>query len=201
MIKNHILDTKKYSMKNHTDIFSKKSVLGFWIYLMSDCILFATMFSVYCVMSQNIILDKSFFNLKIVFVETVILLLSSVFYGISILSIEYQKFFLIYFFLLLSFFFGVFFIVLEIYEFHHLIQLGYSPQNSGLLSSFFTLVGLHGAHVTIGLLWMLGIFLQTFKLKFNNVIYNRMLCLGLFWHFLDIIWICVFTIVYLIGKI
>ncbi|CAL4043184.1 Cytochrome bo(3) ubiquinol oxidase subunit 3 [Buchnera aphidicola (Phyllaphis fagi)] len=195
MINNNIHNIREDN--NTTD----RKLFGFWIYLMSDCILFSTMFAVYCVMLNNIVLHSMFLNLKFVFFETCLLLLSSITYGISVVSFKYNKIFFVYIFIVITFFLGLSFVSMELYEFKHLIQLGFTPKKSGFLSSFFTLIGLHGIHVIVGLLWMLGIIFQIIQFNLNSLIYVRMLCLGLFWHFLDIIWICVFTVVYLLGSI
>ncbi|QCI27290.1 cytochrome c oxidase subunit 3 [Buchnera aphidicola] len=195
-------------IKKHTNHISHylnevkiNNMLGLWLYLMSDCILFATMFAVYCIMYVHKLEYQHIFNLKIVFFETIILLLSSIFCGFLVISAKYKKIFFLYFSLILTFLLGLFFIFLEIYEFYNLKKIGYTPQKNGFLSSFFTLIGMHGIHIIIGLLWLLGIFFQINKLHSNNIIYIRILCFSLFWHFLDIIWVCIFTIVYLFGNI
>lgn len=195
-----MIQKKKY-FENIVDIATNKKIFGLWIYLMSDCIFFATMFSVYAVMSNCLIIDFHFFNLKIVFFETLILLLSSFTYGMLVINVKYNKLLFVYIFLIITFLLGSIFIGMELYEFYNLINSGFFPQKNGFLSSFFTLISIHGIHIVIGLLWMIGIFFQIIICHLNNIIYIRILCLGLFWHFLDIIWICVFTVVYLIGSI
>ncbi|WP_343128098.1 cytochrome c oxidase subunit 3 [Buchnera aphidicola (Takecallis taiwana)] len=177
------------------------STFGFWLYLMSDGILFATMFAVYCVMSINVVSYKNIFNLSIVFLETLLLLLSSISCGILVLSVKYKKLILVYVSLFVTFLCGVCFVTLEVYEFLNLIQVGYLPQRNGFLSAFFSLISLHGIHVIFGLCWMLGLSFHIHKLYFNNIFYIRIVCFSLFWHFLDIIWICIFTIIYLMGNI
>ncbi|MCW5197145.1 cytochrome c oxidase subunit 3 [Buchnera aphidicola] len=189
-----------HNIESNNHLVDKK-LFGLWIYLMSDCILFATMFAVYYVMSKNIIIYSIFFNLKFIFFETFLLLFSSVTYGITVLCFKYNKILFVYIFMIITFFLGLCFVIMELYEFHHLIRLGLSPQKDGSLSAFFTLIGLHGMHVIIGLLWMIGLFFQIIKCNLKYLIYVRILSLGLFWHFLDIIWIFVFTIVYLLGSI
>ncbi|WP_343182437.1 cytochrome c oxidase subunit 3 [Buchnera aphidicola] len=187
-----------HDIQNHAN---KINMFGMWIYLMSDCILFATMFTVYFVMSRNFIFCHDFLNLKIVFLETIVLLLSSITYGLASIYAKYKSNTSVLFFILCTLLLGTVFVFLEYYEFYHLRKLGYLPQSNGFLSSFFTLIGLHGAHVVVGLLWMVSIIFQLCKYNVNNFIYTRIMCLGLFWHFLDIIWICIFTTVYLFGKI
>lgn len=199
MQQNIIKNKKNYIANDVHDI--NKSTFGFWLYLMSDGILFATMFAVYCVTSTHALFNINFFNLKIAFLETVLLLLSSIFCGIFVISAKYKKFFLVYFFLFLTFICGLCFVIIELYEFSNLISLGYIPQKNGFLSSFFSLIGMHGIHVIFGLFWILGLLCHMHKLYFSNTIYIRILCFSLFWHFLDIIWVCIFTIVYLMGNI
>lgn len=202
MSENNSIDKKSINnIKNEISIFQNKNIFGFWIYLMSDCILFATLFSVYCVMCNSIVSYHGIFNLNVVFLETIILLLSSFFYGLLVIFAFSKKMFFVYFFLLLTLICGIFFIAIEGWEFNNLIKLGYNPQNNAFFSSFFTLVGMHGIHVIFGLLWLMGIFFQLITLDLNKKMYIKILCLGIFWHFLDIIWVCLFTIVYLIGSI
>lgn len=197
----NMINKNKINIINDFNNIKSNNMFGFWLYLMSDCILFATMFAVYCVMRTNFIIGAKIFNLKVVFLETLILLISSIFCGIIVLSAKYKRIKLIYISLLLTFFMGSLFLALEVYEFFNLIQLGYTPQKNGFFSSFFTLIGMHGMHIIVGLLWMIGLFFQIHKLYRNHIFYTRILCFSLFWHFLDIIWICIFTIVYLFGSI
>ncbi|PPI88399.1 cytochrome o ubiquinol oxidase subunit III [Candidatus Pantoea edessiphila] len=187
------------SLKHYKNIESNK-IFGFWIYLMSDCIMFAILFATYSVMVNNIAdgpAGKDIFELPFVLAETFLLLLSSITCGMTLISINKN----IIFWLITTFLLGLGFISMEIYEFHSLIQRGYSPDRSGFLSNFFTLVGTHGFHVICGLIWMLVMIIQILKYgtRPNNV--TRIICLNMFWHFLDIIWICLFTVVYLMGVI
>ncbi|QCI26199.1 cytochrome o ubiquinol oxidase subunit III [Buchnera aphidicola (Sarucallis kahawaluokalani)] len=191
----------------HKNILDKCNVLqsnntfGFWLYLMSDCILFATMFAVYCVVRINVKINHNIFDLKIVFLETIILLISSIFCGVVVLSVKYQKILFTYIFLILTFLMGSLFLYFELNEFFNLVNLGYTPQKNGFFSSFFTLIGMHGIHIACGLFWIIGLLFQANKLRTSNKFYVNILCFSLFWHFLDIIWICIFTIVYLSGNI
>ena len=186
----------------HHDAGANK-VFGFWIYLMSDCIIFATLFATFGVMVNNTAggpAGKDLFELPFVLVETALLLLSSITYGMAVINMNQEKKSAVISWLALTFLFGAGFIGMELYEFHHLINEGFGPQRSGFLSAFFTLVGTHGLHVTSGLIWMAVLMFQIAKRGLNETNRTRILCLSLFWHFLDVVWICVFTIVYLMGA-
>ena len=187
---------------HHHDAGANK-IFGFWIYLMSDCIIFATLFATYAVMMNNTAggpAGKDIFELPFVLGETALLLLSSITYGMAVISMNHDKKGGVNAWLALTFLCGLGFICMEIYEFHHLIAEGYGPNTSGFLSGFFTLVGTHGLHVTSGLIWMLVLMFQISKRGLTSTNRTRILCLSLFWHFLDVVWICVFTIVYLMGA-
>ncbi|WP_437608747.1 cytochrome o ubiquinol oxidase subunit III [Erwinia sp. V71] len=186
----------------HHDAGANK-VFGFWIYLMSDCIIFATLFATYAVMVNATAggpAGKDIFELPFVAVETALLLLSSITYGFAVISMNKGSKAAVNGWLALTFLFGVGFIGMEIYEFHHLIAEGFGPQRSGFLSAFFTLVGTHGLHVTSGLIWMLVLMYQVARRGLTDTNRTRIMCLSMFWHFLDVVWICVFTIVYLMGA-
>ncbi|OHX13856.1 cytochrome o ubiquinol oxidase subunit III [Chromobacterium sphagni] len=180
-----------------------QTVLGFWFYLMTDCILFATAFAAYAVLFRNVaggISGKEIFELPYVLVETAALLLSSITYGFAMIAGHKGNKSAVLGWLAVTFLFGAAFIGLEINEFHHLIAEGHGPQTSAFLSAFFGLVGLHGLHVTAGLLWMGVMMLEVAKTGLTGRAMTRLNCLSLFWHFLDIVWICVFTVVYLKGA-
>ncbi len=186
----------------HHDAGANK-VFGFWIYLMSDCIIFATLFATYAVMVNNTAggpAGKDIFELPFVLVETALLLLSSITYGMAVIAMNNQNKGSVISWLALTFLFGAGFIGMEIYEFHHLIKEGFGPDRSGFLSAFFTLVGTHGLHVTSGLIWMAVLMFQISKRGLTENNRTRIMCLSLFWHFLDVVWICVFTVVYLMGA-
>ena len=183
-------------------VVSRKS-LGFWIYLMTDCVLFASLFATYAVLHGGTAggpTSKDLFDLPFVLAETLILLTSSFTVGLSVLAAGRGKKIETFVWLIPTFLLGIAFLVMELTEFHSFVQMGDSWQRSGFLSAFFTLVGTHGLHITIGLLWMavMGIRLWRSKLKQTDV--QRLMLLGLFWHFLDIIWIFIFTVVYLMGS-
>ena len=186
----------------HHDAGANK-LFGFWIYLMSDCIIFATLFATYAVMVNSTAggpAGKDIFELPFVLVETALLLFSSITYGFAVISMEKGTKSTVLGWLALTFLLGAGFISMEIYEFHHLITEGFGPQRSGFLSAFFTLVGTHGLHVTSGLIWMLVLMYQVATKGLTSTNHTRVMCLSMFWHFLDVVWICVFTIVYLLGA-
>jgi cytochrome o ubiquinol oxidase subunit III len=177
---------------------------GFWIYLMSDLVLFSTLFSTFAVVGHNFaggITPKELFHLPYLFGETMLLLTSSATFGISMVAMHSEKKKLVLIGLLVTFLLGLGFIAMELNEFINMINSGYVPAKSGFLSAFFTLVGTHGTHVLFGLIWMSVMFAQIVKMGLTNGVRSRLMRLSLFWHFLDIVWIGVFTFVYLLGLI
>ena len=185
----------------HHDAGANK-VFGFWIYLMSDCILFACLFATYAVLVNGTAggpAGKDIFELPFVFAETMLLLLSSITFGFGMLAMNENKVSAVNTWLLVTFILGAGFIAMEIYEFHHLIVNDAGPDRSGFLSAFFTLVGTHGIHVTSGLIWIIVMMVLISKKGLTERNRTRLMCLSLFWHFLDVVWICVFTVVYLMG--
>ena len=180
-----------------------QTVLGFWLYLMTDCILFATAFATYAVLYRNIaggVSGRDIFDLNYVLVETAALLLSSITYGFAMIAGRQGARRAVLGWLAVTFAFGAVFIGMEINEFHHLIAEGHGPNVSAFLSSFFGLVGLHGLHVTAGLFWMAVMMVEVVRTGLTPRAMVRLNCLSLFWHFLDVVWICVFTVVYLKGA-
>jgi len=180
------------------------TVFGFWLYLMTDCILFASIFAAYAVLVNNVAGGPSghdIFELPYVLGETACLLLSSITYGFAMLAVFKGKKSQVLFWLAITFLFGLGFIGMEINEFHKLIEEGFGPNRSGFLSGFFTLVGTHGLHVSSGLIWMGVMMYQVWKNGLTPSNITRLSCLSLFWHFLDVVWICVFTVVYLMGTL
>lgn len=181
-----------------------KPILGFWIYLMTDCVLFATLFATYAVLYNNTNGGPSgyqLFNLKNVLAETLILLTSSFTCGLAMLSAYRKDRKQTLFWFGVTFLFGIAFLALELTEFRHFVQTGNSWRRSGFLSAFFTLVGTHGLHITVGLMWMVIMMWQVFRHGLGRATIRRLTMLSMFWHFLDIIWIFIFTIVYLRGAI
>ena len=186
----------------HHDAGATK-VFGFWIYLMSDLILFASLFATYAVLVNGIAdgpSGKEIFSLPFVLVETFLLLFSSITFGFAMLSMNKGSVSQVNLWLFVTFLFGLGFVVMEVYEFHELIAEGYGPDRSAFLSAFFALVSTHGLHVTAGLVWIIIMMIQVSRRGLTDVNRTRLSCLSLFWHFLDVVWICVFTVVYLMGA-
>lgn len=187
----------------HQDAFARVT-FGFWAYLMTDCIIFATLFATYAVLHTGTFggpTTHDLYRLPIAFAETMALLLSSVTNGFALLAALKNKKNQAVFFLTLAFIFGAAFVFMEVTEFHHLVRDGHDWTKSAFLSSFFTLVGTHGLHVTIGLFWMANMIAQIFFLGITMDTFRRLVVFSLFWHFLDLVWIFIFTFVYLIGVI
>lgn len=187
----------------HQDTFSK-TILGFWIYLMTDCILFATFFTTYAVLHDGTFGGpgaKELFSLPLVFTETMILLLSSLTCGMALLAAIKSDKRKILILLGCTFVLGFSFLLLELHEFKTLIDEGNSFSRNAFLSSFFTLVGTHGLHVFFGLVWLVVLFFQIIIKGFNTITFRRLVVFNMFWHFLDLIWIFIFTLVYLMGVI
>lgn len=182
----------------------ENTVLGFWIYLMSDCLIFSCLFATYAVLSSSTNGGPSgaeLFELPFVAWETALLLLSSLTFGLGMIAVHKHKLGQVYGWLGVTFLLGAGFLGMEIYEFRHLIHQGYGPGHSAFLSAFFTLVGTHGLHVASGLLWLIVMFVQVAQNGLTPTNKTRLACLSLFWHFLDIIWIGVFSVVYLFGAL
>lgn len=188
---------------NHHEA-DERDVFGFWIYILTDCILFSSLFASYVVLKDNVYGGSGIgelVNLSYVLFETIVLLLSSFTYGMAILALYKKTLTKVMWWLIATFLLGLTFIGLELTEFVHLYQEGHSWQASAALSGFFTLVGTHGLHVVFGLLTMLVLLYQLYVLGVTPTMKRRLTYLGIFWAFLDIIWIFVFTIVYLMGVI
>jgi len=180
---------------------SERKTLGFWIYLMTDIVLFATLFATYAVLRDSTFggpAGKDLFDLPSVLVETFALLTSSFTVGLALLAGTRGKRGQTIFWLLVTAALGVLFLTLELSEFGRFVAAGASWQRSGFLSAFFTLVGTHGAHITVGLIWML-VMIGRLILANKPSDFGRLALLSLFWHFLDIVWIFIFTFVYLFG--
>jgi cytochrome o ubiquinol oxidase subunit 3 len=187
----------------HQDNFARV-YLGFWMYLMTDCILFGTLFATYAVLHSSTFggpTSKDLFDLTTAFAETMILLCSSVTCGFAILYSLQSKKNLVLFWLGVTFLLGASFLTLELKEFSEFVHEGHSWKQSAFLSSFFTLVGTHGLHITVGLLWILVMVGQVLVQGINVTTFRRLVVFSLFWHFLDLVWIFIFTFVYLIGVV
>jgi cytochrome o ubiquinol oxidase subunit 3 len=180
------------------------TMFGFWIYIMSDCLLFAALFATFAVLGGNYAAGpapKDLFDLKLVALNTTMLLLSSITYGFAMLAMQKNRVLWTEAWLVITAFFGLCFLGIELYEFSDFISEGAAPQRSAFLSSFFTLVGTHGLHVTTGLIWMVTMMVQVGWYGLIEANKRRLMCLSMFWHFLDIVWIGVFTVVYLMGML
>lgn len=183
---------------------SAKTQLGFWIYLMTDIVLFATLFATFAVLRESTFGGpggKELFDMSFVLTETLILLISSFTCGLAVIAMHRGKKEQVIMWFTATFLLGVAFLALEVTEFSTLIHEGNSWQRSGFLSSFFALVGTHGLHILVGLLWMLVMGVQVVRKGITHHTSRRLVLLGMFWHFLDVVWIFIFTIVYLMGVL
>jgi cytochrome o ubiquinol oxidase subunit 3 len=176
---------------------------GFWIFLLSDIILFSALFATYAVLHDQTAGGPSgheLFELRHAGIETLCLLFSSYTCGLAILAIERRRLWAFYLCGALTLLLGATFLGLELSEFIALVARGAGPSRSAFLSAFFSLVGLHGAHVTVGLLWLIFLVAQTAYRGPLDYVRRRLLCFSLFWHALDIIWVALLTMVYLMGA-
>jgi cytochrome o ubiquinol oxidase subunit 3 len=197
-------DVRFYLEDEHDHPAGGSTMLGFWIYLMSDCLIFAMLFAAYGVLGGNYAAGpapKDVFELPLVAVNTAMLLFSSITYGFAMLAMEKNNTRTMLIWLVITGLFGLAFLGIELSEFAHLIHEGAGPQRSAFLSAFFTLVGTHGLHVTFGIVWLVTLMVQVWRYGLIEANKRRLLCLSMFWHFLDVIWIGVFTVVYLLGML
>ena len=177
---------------------------GFWLFVLSDMVLFSALFATYASLvhaTDGGPITNQLFDRKLVAIETMALLLSSFVCGLAMITAKRKNMLWTQGWLLLTGLLGVVFLSIEMFEFGKMIGEGAGPQRSAFLSSFFTLVGCHGAHVTAGLLWLGTMMAQIWAKGFRQDIIRRLLCFSVFWHALDIIWVAIFTIVYLIGTL
>ena len=180
------------------------TLLGFWIYLMSDALIFATLFATFGVVSSSYAGGpgpRQIFELPLVALNTAFLLTSSITYGMAMIDMEAGRTRAVQAWLAVTAVLGAGFIGVELYEFGNLIAEGATPQRSAFLSGFFTLVGTHGLHVTFGLIWIAVMLVQVGQRGLILENKRRLMCLGMFWHLLDVVWIGVFTFVYLLGVL
>ncbi len=176
-----------------------KTLFGFWVYVMTDCILFATLFTTYWVLHTSG--HGSLFRLPFALGETMFLLASSFTCGMAMLAAHKNRVNQMAFWFLITFLFGASFVGMELTEFTHLVREGNSWEKNGFFSAFFTLVGTHGTHVSLGLLWMLILVIPAWRSGLTMTSMKRLNCLRLFWHFLDVVWIFIFTLVYLMEAV
>ena len=195
------------AMPSHHEPLSdahEQRALGFWLYLMGDAVLFGLLFMTYGIMVGNIAggpSGKTLFSLNNAALETALLLVSSTTFGFASLSSKAGSRSAVLSWLLLTFVLGAGFVFLEVREFLGMIRAGAGPDRSGFLSAFFTLVGTHGTHVSVGLIWILIMTGQVFVKGLSGPVVSRLFRLGLFWHFLDIAWVGIFSVVYLPGLL
>ena len=190
-----------YVLEHHPE---NGTLLGFWLYLMSDCLIFACLFAAYAVLGRNYAGGPSgaeLFDLPLVAINTSLLLISSITYGFAMLEMQRKKMNTTLGWLAITGVLGACFIGLELFEFVHLIHEGAGPQRSGFLTAFFSLVGTHGLHVSFGIVWLVTLIFQLKRFGFTEANQRRLMCLSMFWHFLDVVWIGVFTFVYLMGVL
>ena len=183
---------------------SKRIVVayGFWIFLLSDFVMFAALFASYAVLVHATAggpTGAQLFNQVTVAIETACLLVSSYTCGLMSLAINSRRYLRTYLAALITFVLGAAFVTLELREFASMIAIGATPERSAFLSAFFTLVGCHGLHVTLGLIWLVVMMVQLAVMGFDATVQRRLLCFSLFWHALDIVWVGLFTVVYLMG--
>jgi cytochrome o ubiquinol oxidase subunit 3 len=199
----HILQERELVAASHDQTDARAAEFGFWLYIMSDCVLFASLFAGYAVLSGGYAggpTGRDLFHLPYVFAETMLLLTSSLSCGYATLALRRGEGTRVLGWLVVTFVLGLGFVGLEIAEFRQLILEGNGPERSAFLSSFFTLVGTHGTHVAIGLVWMAVMLVQVRIKGLTPAVAGRLERLSVFWHFLDIIWVGVFTVVYLMGS-
>jgi cytochrome o ubiquinol oxidase subunit 3 len=193
-----------YVVDEHDHPPGSSTMLGFWLYLMSDCLIFAMLFATFGVLGTSYAAGpgpKDLFDLKLVALNTAMLLFSSITYGFAMLEMMKGKVASTQMWLAITGLFGLAFLCIELYEFHHMIHEGAGPWRSAFLSSFFTLVGTHGLHVTFGIVWLVTLMVQVARFGLIEANQRRLMCLSMFWHFLDVVWIGVFTFVYLMGVL
>jgi len=179
------------------------TLVGFWMYLMSDSLIFAVLFATFGVLGRNYAAGPSgadLFDLRLVALNTSLLLLSSITYGFTMLEVDKERVGATLGWLAITGLFGAAFVGIELYEFAHLIREGATPQRSAFLSAFYVLVGTHGLHVTFGIVWLVTLMVQVRRLGLIAANQRRLMCLSMFWHFLDVVWIGVFTFGYLMGA-
>lgn len=180
-----------------------KHIFGFWVYLMTDLIIFGVLFAAYAVLQGNTFGGPSaqtLFSLPSALADTLVLLTSSFTCGLSVLAAQRGKVNQTIAWLAVTFVLGATFLTLELTEFSRFVAMGDSWQRSAFLSSFFTLVGTHGLHITVGLLWIIVAIIQIKLRGLTPAVTSKLTRFTIFWHFLDIVWIFIFTMVYLMGH-
>lgn len=187
--------------QEHRDA-DQKTLFGFWLYIMTDCVLFASLFATFAVLRHGTFGGpdgRDLFNMPFVLTETLLLLTSSFTCGLAMLAAHRRNRMHVVGWLVVTLLLGAAFLAMELTEFTHLVHDGNSWQRSGFLSAFFTLVGTHGLHITVGLSWITAMIVKVYRGGFGRHTMRRLTMLSLFWHFLDVVWIFIFTVVYMLG--
>ncbi len=200
---NHHLEHER-GMDEHERAADSKTIFGFWVYLMTDFVLFASLFAVFIVLRGNIFgvhHTSELFNMRLVLAETLILLTSALTCGLFLLSARAGYVRSVVIWMVITALLGIAFLIIELAEFRLLILEGSGPSASGFMSAFFTLVGTHGLHVTAGIIWLGALIIAIARNGLTRSVMRKLMMLGMFWHFLDIIWIFIFTIVYLMAAV
>ena len=192
----HLTDSET----EHQAAANDRAMFGFWVYLMTDLLMFTVLFAVYAVLHNSTAggaNGRELFSLPLALTETMLLLTSSFTCGLGMIAARQNNRKQVMTWFGVTFALGLVFLGLEISEFAHLIQEGHTLSSSAFLSSFFILVGTHGLHIILGLLWMAVVLVFVKKRGLTPAMMRKLGLLSLYWHFLDIVWIFIFTIVYL----
>lgn len=203
-----VASVKEMTISEHAELAAEKrdgdekTLFGFWLYIMTDCVLFASLFATYAVLHNNTFggpSSKTLFDPGSVLAETLVLLTSSFTCGLAMLAVRAKQKRQVIGWFIVTALLGLAFLGIEIHEFVGLVSSGNSWRRSGFLSAFFTLVGTHGLHITIGISWMSAMIIKVWKTGLNRATVRRLNMLSYFWHFLDIVWIFIFTVIYMLG--
>lgn len=189
-------------MRRTDDEQSSVATLGLWIYLMTDLMLFASLFATFMVLRHNTaggVGASELFNMPFVLSETLILLFSSLMCGLALLSAKFRRQRLMVTYLGLTIVAGIAFLGMELFEFTQMVADGHSWTTSAFLSSYFTLVGTHGLHIAVGLIWAMVLFVRLLKRPIDRHGLRKLGLFAIFWHFLELVWIFIFSVVYMIG--
>jgi len=189
---------------DHEQQIASKVTFGFWSYIMTDFIMFAALFATYAVLHNNIyggIGIAQVASMTPVLVQTIVMIAISLVFGFSLVALHRAKRCGVLFWLVVTFLLGLTFLGLEFHAFSAILASGYSWQSSAFLSAYFTLLGVHALHVVVGLIWIAILMIQIKMQNLTTMIKTRLICMGLFWNFLTIIWLVIFTVVYLMGAI
>lgn len=191
-----------HDLRQEHERADEKTLFGFWVYLMTDCVLFASLFATYAVLRNNTYggpAGSELFDMPFVFIETIILLVSSFTSGLGYYWSKRGNVRQVVAWNTITFLLGSLFLSMELHEFRHLVAEGNGWQRSGFLTAFFTLVGTHGVHILVGLIWLIVMLRQVIDRGLTRHVRRRLALFSMYWHFLDVVWIFIFTIVYLIG--